>query len=32
MYRSIDERTTHCWHARLQWVIAAVARVMPGTR
>jgi hypothetical protein len=31
MYRSMDELTTPCRHARLQGVIAAVARVMPGT-
>ena len=30
MYRSMDELTT-CRHAQLQGVIAAVARVMPGT-
>lgn len=31
MYRSMNELTTHCRHAHLRWVIAAVARVMPGT-
>jgi hypothetical protein len=25
MYRSMDELTTHCRHAHLRWVIAAVA-------
>jgi hypothetical protein len=31
MYRSMNELTTRCTHAHLRWVIAAVARVMPGT-
>jgi hypothetical protein len=31
MYRSMDELATHCRHARLQWVAAAVTLPMPGT-